>query len=205
MRQERKETASRGRLEAIVGPMFGGKTEELIRRARRAVIAKQEVQVFKPQIDTRYSEDKVNSHSGVEWEAEMVEQESPSEILERIKPETQVVGIDEVQFFNEEIINVCEELVAQGKRVIIAGLPTDFRNEPFGPTPRLMALAEEVDRFPAVCMVCGDEAHFTQRFIDGMPARWDDPVVVVGGDEMYTARCREHHEVPGRPRRRKHG
>jgi thymidine kinase len=173
--------------------MFSGKTEELIRRLRRAVIARQKVQVFKPKIDYRYHVEKVTSHNGIDFEARPVE--SAAEILTALEPETTVVAIDEVQFFDEGIVDVCDDLAEAGKRVICAGLDMDFRGVPFGPMPQLMARAEEVSKLHAICVVCGDEASRTQRLIDGKPAAIDDPVVLVGASEVYEARCRMCHEI----------
>lgn len=184
---------SRGRVELICGSMFSGKTEELIRRLRRAVIARQKVQVFKPLIDTRYHEEQVTSHNGLGFEARPIG--SAREILADLAPDTTVVAIDEVQFFDPEIIDVCDELAEQGRRVICAGLDTDFRGVPFGSIPDLMARAEMVDKLHAICVVCGEEASRTQRLIDGRPARADDPIVLVGAAEVYEARCRQCHEV----------
>ncbi len=184
---------SHGRVELICGSMFSGKTEELIRRLRRAVIARQKVQVYKPLIDTRYHEEQVTSHNGMGFEARPIN--SAREILTDIGPDTTVIAIDEVQFFDPEIIEVCDELAEQGRRVICAGLDTDFRGVPFGPIPDLMARAELVDKLHAICVVCGEEASRTQRLINGQPARADDPVVLVGAAEVYEARCRRCHEV----------
>ena len=174
--------------------MFSGKTDELIRRLVRATIAKQKVQVFKPAIDVRYAVEKVTSHAGSDYDAIPVQK--AAEIREKIEPETTVIGIDEAQFFDPEVVQVAEELATRGIRVLVAGLDTDFRGEPFGPMPVLMSMAEHVDKLHAICMVCGDEASRTQRLVNGRPARVDDPVVIVGASEMYEARCREHHEVP---------
>jgi len=183
-----------GSIEVITGSMFCGKTEELIRRLRRAKIARQNIQVFKPSIDKRYSIEKVKSHSGSEFDAVPIE--SVDAIYEKLFPDTTVVGLDEAQFFSDEVINIVQNLADNGIRVIVAGLDTDFRGEPFGPIPILMAKAERVDKLHAICMVCGEAASRTQRLVDGLPARYDDPVVIVGASEMYEARCREHHEVP---------
>lgn len=184
---------SRGRIELICGSMFSGKTEELIRRLRRALIARQKVQVFKPVIDDRYHVEKVTSHNGLDFEAQPVSRSA--DIVTMLDPETTVVAIDEVQFFEPDVVDLCEELADAGKRVIVAGLDTDFRGVPFGPIPDLMARAEEVDKLHAICVVCGQEASRTQRLIDGQPAAQDDPVVLVGAAEVYEARCRECHEV----------
>ena len=183
-----------GSLEVVCGSMFCGKTEELIRRLRRAEIARQKVQVFKPAIDTRYVEEKVMSHAGMAFDAIPVR--DAVEILSSLAPETTVVGIDEAQFMSAEIMNVVDELVERGMRVIVAGLDMDFRGEPFGMMPFLMAKAERVEKLRAICMVCGESASRTQRLVNGSPARYDDPVVIVGASEMYEARCRQHHKVP---------
>jgi thymidine kinase len=183
-----------GSVEVICGSMFSGKTDELIRRLRRATIARQHVQVFKPAIDVRYAVEKVTSHAGTDYAAIPVEK--AGDIRRRLDEKTTVVAIDEAQFFDSEIIPVVEELAAMKMRVIVAGLDTDFRGEPFGPMPILMARAEHVDKIQAICMVCGEPASRTQRLVNGKPARFDDPVVIVGAAEMYEARCRAHHEVP---------
>jgi thymidine kinase len=183
-----------GSIEVICGSMFSGKTDELIRRLVRATIARQKVQVFKPSIDIRYAVEKVTSHAGSDYDAIPVQK--AAEIREGIEPDTTVVGIDEAQFFDPEVIQVAQELATRGIRVLVAGLDTDFRGEPFGPMPILMSMAEDVDKLHAICMVCGNEASRTQRLVNGKPARFDDPVVIVGASEMYEARCREHHEVP---------
>jgi thymidine kinase len=183
-----------GSLEVITGSMFSGKTDELIRRLRRARIARQKIQVFKPSIDTRFAEDKVTSHAGTEFEATPVA--TALEIPRLVTPETTVVGIDEGQFLDDSLARVALDLADRGMRVIVAGLDTDFRGEPFGVMPVLMAQADHVDKLYAICMVCGAEATRTQRLINGRPARYDDPVVVVGASELYEARCRMHHQVP---------
>jgi thymidine kinase len=182
-----------GRMEVICGSMFSGKTEELIRRLRRARIAKQKVQVFKPAIDDRYHAERVMSHDGADFAAQPVG--SAAEIPALIAPDTTVVAVDEVQFFDPQILDVCEALVEDGKRVICAGLDMDFRAMPFGPMPDLLARAEEVRKLHAICVVCAEEASRTQRLIDGEPAAFDDPVVLVGADEVYEARCRQCHTV----------
>ena len=183
-----------GYIEVITGSMFCGKTDELIRRLRRATIARQKVQVFKPAIDNRYAVEKVTSHAGSEFDAIPIQ--NANEILERLSADTTVVGIDEAQFFDPQVIAISERLADRGLRVLVAGLDTDFRGEPFGPMPILMAKAEIVDKLHAICMVCGEPASRTQRLVDGNPARYDDPVVIVGADELYEARCRMHHQVP---------
>ncbi len=183
-----------GRVEVIAGPMFSGKTEELIRRLRRAEIARQKIQVFKPSLDKRYGTEKLASHAGSEFEATPVNE--ADEILKQVEEGTTVVAIDEAQFFDHKITSVVQSLADQGIRVIVAGLDTDFRGEPFGPMPVLMVQAEQVDKIHAICIVCGDAATRTQRLIDGKPAHFDDPIVIVGASELYEARCRDHHEVP---------
>lgn len=188
---------SHGSIEVITGSMFSGKTDELIRRLVRARIARQKVQVFKPAIDVRYAIEKVTSHGGAKLDAIPVA--SAAEILEHLEADTTVVGIDEAQFFDEQIVSIAEMLAERGLRVIIAGLDMDFRGEPFGSMPLLMAKAERVDKLQAICMVCGEPASRTQRLVNGQPARYDDPVVIVGAAELYEARCRLHHEVPGKP------
>jgi thymidine kinase len=174
--------------------MFSGKTDELIRRLRRATIARQKVQVFKPAIDNRYAVQKVTSHAGSDYDALPIT--TAAEILSYLDRDTTVVGIDEAQFFDGEIVSIAQRLADRGVRVIIAGLDTDFRGEPFGPMPVLMASAERVDKLQAICMVCGEPGTRTQRLVNGKPAHFNEPVVIVGAAEMYEARCRAHHEVP---------
>jgi thymidine kinase len=190
---------SDGWLELICGSMFSGKTEELLRRIRRAEIARKKVQIFKPAIDNRYGLVRVASHNGVVREDAIVVS-CAQEILDRLAPDTTVIAIDEVQFFDDAVSHVADLLAGRGLRVIAAGLDQDFRGEPFGPISTLMALAEYVDKLQAICVVCGAPASRTQRLIDGHPVRYDDPVILVGGSESYEARCRSCHEVPGRPR-----
>ena len=185
---------TQGSIEVICGSMFSGKTDELIRRLVRAKIARQKVQVFKPQIDVRYTAEKVTSHAGAAFDAVPVD--SPAEILRKFEPDTTVVGIDEAQFMDETVVGVVQDLAQRGVRVLVAGLDMDFRGEPFGAMPVLMSKAERVDKLHAICMVCGDEASRTQRLVNGKPARYDEPIVIVGAAEMYEARCRLHHEVP---------
>ncbi|MED2972083.1 MULTISPECIES: thymidine kinase [unclassified Fictibacillus] len=186
-----------GWVEVICGSMFSGKSEELIRRVRRAKYGKLEVQVFKPLIDNRYSEESVVSHNGTAVIARPVEKSV--DILKSVSPDTEVVAIDEIQFFDEDVISVVQELADHGIRVIVAGLDQDFRGEPFGPMPKLMALAESVTKLHAICMVCGSPASRTQRLINGKPASYDDPIILVGASESYEPRCRHCHEVPGKP------
>lgn len=186
-----------GSVEVITGSMFSGKTDELIRRLRRAKIARQKIQVFKPSVDTRYGEAKVTSHAGTDFDATPVA--AAGAIFERLASDTTVVAIDEAQFFDGGLAGVVQGLADRGLRMIVAGLDTDFRGEPFGPMPTLMAQAERVDKLHAICMVCGDAASRTQRLVDGRPARYDEPIVVVGASDLYEARCRRHHEVPAAP------
>lgn len=182
-----------GYIEVIIGPMYSGKSEELIRRIKRAKIAKQNIVVFKPSIDNRYSECDVVSHSGDSVNAIPIS--NPKEIYNFIDEKTQVVGIDEVQFFDEEIVNIAVDLADRGIRVIAAGLDMDFKGEPFGPTPRLLAIAEFVDKIQAICSVCGQPATRSQRLINGEPAKYDDPIIQIGAVESYEARCRKCHIV----------
>jgi thymidine kinase len=184
----------RGWIEVICGSMFSGKTEELIRRVRRAQIARQKVQVFKPRLDDRYQFERVASHTGMHLDAVVVGK--AREIPQLVVPDTDVVVIDEGQFFDWTIADVCNLLADNGRRVIIAGLDTDFRGEPFGPMPLLMAQAERVDKLQAICVVCGAPASRSQRLINGRPAFYDDPIIMVGADEVYEARCRHCHQVP---------
>lgn len=184
----------RGWIEVITGGMFAGKTEELIRRVRRAQIAKQKVQVFKPALDDRYTVEKVASHAGIHFEATPVQ--GAKEILELVEDNTTVVAIDEAQFFDEAIADIANNLADKGLRVIVAGLDMDFRGESFGPVPQLLAQAEKIDKLHAICVVCGAEASRTQRLINSRPASYDGPVILVGASEVYEARCRHCHQVP---------
>jgi thymidine kinase len=183
-----------GVVEVICGSMFCGKTDELIRRLRRATIARQKVQVFKPSIDDRYKIEKVTSHAGSDFDATPIQKSG--KIIELLKVDTTVVGIDEAQFFDTQIVDIVDLLAERGLRVIVAGLDLNFKGEPFGCMPILMARAEQVDKLQAICMVCGEPASRTQRLVNGKPARYEDPVIIVGASEMYEARCRLHHEVP---------
>ena len=182
-----------GYIETVIGPMYSGKSEELIRRIKRAKIAKQNIVVFKPKIDDRYSKEDVVSHSGDSVNAIPIN--SAKEIYNFIDSKTQVVGIDEVQFFDEQIVEIAVDLADKGIRVITAGLDMDFKGEPFGPTPRLLCVSEFVDKIQAICSVCGQPATRSQRLINGEPARYDDPIIQVGAVESYEARCRKCHVV----------
>ena len=187
-----------GRIEVICGSMFCGKTEELIRRVRRAIIAKQKIKVFKPSLDDRYGIQNITSHTGQTVAAVPVL--DSSEILQIANGDTTVVAIDEAQFFDAGIVGVVQELVDKFDiRVIIAGLDLDFRGEPFGAMPQLLSIAEEVVKLHAICVVCGENASRTQRLVNGAPALYHDPIILVGAQESYEARCRQHHEVPGSP------
>lgn len=188
---------STGWIEVICGSMFSGKTEELIRRIHRAQIARQKVQVFKPAIDQRYSEGAVASHNGLQTHAIPVN--SVAELRQLVDSTATVIAIDEVQFFDASVVALCQELAGQGKRVICAGLDMDFRGEPFGPIPQLLAVAEKVDKLQAICVICGGPASRSQRLINGQPAHYNDPIVLVGASEVYEARCRGCHVVPGHP------
>ncbi|MEB3188291.1 MAG: thymidine kinase [bacterium] len=186
-----------GWIEVICGSMYCGKTEELIRRIRRAEIARQSVQVFKPILDSRYVAEDVSSHSGRRIRA--IRTEGSHEIALLTRPETQVVAIDEIQFFDEGVLDVVQALADAGKRVVCSGLDLDFRGQPFGFMPRLLAIAEQVEKFTAICVQCGAPATRSQRLIDGQPARWDDPIILVGAAEAYEPRCRACHVVPVDP------
>lgn len=183
-----------GWIEVICGSMFSGKSEELIRRIRRSQFAKQKIAVFKPEIDDRFSEEAVVSHNGTTVIANPIA--SSNHIEQFVTDDYDVIAIDEAQFFDEGIVDVVMELANRGFRVIVAGLDQDFRGEPFGPMPRLMAVAEHVTKLQAVCTVCGSPSSRTQRLINGTPAGYDDPIILVGASEAYEARCRKHHEVP---------
>jgi thymidine kinase len=175
-----------GHIELICGSMFSGKSEELIRRLRRAQIARRRIQVFKPQIDDRYHATAIASHSELRIDAQAVGE--PSDILRQLEDRTEVVGIDEAQFFSKEIVGVCEKLANQGRRVIVAGLDQDYLGRPFEPVPTLMAVAEYVTKTLAVCVVCGAPANRSQRLVSS------DDRVVVGASQSYEARCRRCFE-----------
>ncbi|WP_010236191.1 thymidine kinase [Clostridium arbusti] len=183
-----------GWIEVIVGPMYSGKSEELIRRIRRAKIARQKVQVFKPEIDNRYSIEDVVSHCGEKEEAIPVK--DSKEIVRLLEDDSDVVAVDEVQFFDKNIVDILTAIADNGKRVICAGLDMDFRGNPFGCVPSLMAIAEFVDKIQAICMCCGNPATRTQRLINGKPANYYDPILLIGAKESYEARCRKCHCVP---------
>ncbi|SFE09403.1 thymidine kinase [Lentibacillus persicus] len=187
-----------GWLEVICGSMFSGKSEELIRRVRRATYANLSVRVFKPVVDDRYANESVVSHNGTSIIARAVKHSA--DILEYVEDkQIDVVGIDEAQFFDKKVVLAANEMANKGIRVIAAGLDTDFRGEPFGPMPELMAQSESISKLNAICPICGSPASRTQRLIDGKPASYDDPVIMVGASESYEPRCRHHHDVPNKP------
>lgn len=186
-----------GTVEVITGCMFAGKTEELIRRVNVLRYAHKNIIVFKPKVDDRYSTEAVVSHSGNKIDS--IDITDPKEILDHVTKDHDVVAIDEVQFFDNTIIAICEHLALQGKRVMVAGLDMDFRGEPFGVIPSLMTTAEFVTKLTAVCTVCGAPATRTQRLVDGQPASYDDPIVLIGASEAYEARCRHDHKILNKP------
>jgi thymidine kinase len=194
------------RLHVIAGCMFSGKTGHFLEIVTRAEIARRKVQVFKPIVDDRWGKlQQVRSHSGSEHEATPVLK--PKEILDHLEAGTQIVAIDEVQFFDpKEIIEVIQYLLDADIQVIVAGLPLDFRGEPFGAMPTLLALADEIDRLTAICThtdndgICGQEATRTQRLIGEKPAQYTDPIIMIGANDNYQARCPKHHQVPGKPK-----
>ncbi|MBC7562442.1 MAG: thymidine kinase [Gemmatimonadaceae bacterium] len=187
-------TSSGGWIEVIAGVMFSGKSEELMRRVRRATIARKRVHVFKSHLDDRYAGlYNVSSHDGRDLEATPVD--SSWQIAQQLEPTAQVVAVDEVQFLDAGIIALATALAERGRRVILAGVDTDFRGEPFGAMPQLMAVAELVTKLHAICVLCGNPASRNQRLIDGKPARWDSPTIMVGSAQAYEARCRACHRV----------
>lgn len=189
---------NKGSLEVICGPMFSGKSEELIRRLRRAKIAKQNVITFKSDLDNRKSLEHVVSHDGNMVEAQPINE---IELIEKkaFAKDVHVIGIDEVQFFSSDIIPLICALIDQGKRVIVAGLDLDFRGAPFGPMPTLLAIADKITKLRAICCECGMDAHFTQRLVNNEPARYDDPTIMIGAQESYQARCRSCYAIDKKP------
>ena len=186
-----------GWIEVVCGVMFSGKSEELIRRVRRAMIAKKRVQVFKSHLDERYAGIYViSSHDGRTTEAIPVD--TPEQIARQVKADTDVIAVDEAQFLDASIVDLATDWANNGMRVILAGTDTDFRGEPFGPMPQLLAIAEVVDKLHAICVKCGNPASRNQRLIAGRPARYDSPTIMVGSAESYEARCRSCHSVPRR-------
>lgn len=186
-----------GWIEVITGPMYAGKTEELIRRVKRLEYAEQNVIVFKPTIDDRYAADEVVSHNNNRTRS--INIAKASEIMKYVEKDTDVVAIDEIQFLDDEAVAICEYLADHGVRVIVSGLDRDFRGEPFSFMPKLLAIAEEVTKLTAICVCCHTPATRTQRIVNGKPANYGDPIILVGAKDTYEARCRHCHEVPGRP------
>jgi len=184
-----------GWIEVITGVMFSGKSEELVRRVRRAVIAKKRVQVFKSHLDARYAGlYTVSTHDGGLVEAEPVD--SGEAVMRALRPDTEVVAVDEVQFLDDGIVTAANGLADRGVRIVLAGIDMDFRGLPFGPMPTLLAIAEIVDKLQAICVVCGGPASRNQRLVNGKPALWESPTIMVGGQGSYEARCRHCHKVP---------
>lgn len=182
-----------GRIEVITGSMFSGKTDEMLKRLERAELAGKQVKAFTPAVDDRYGEERIGSHRGNHVEAENIE---PSEIGRKTDEiDADVVAVDEANFFKSELVDACQELADSGKRVIVSGTDTDFRGEPFEPLPRLMAVADYVEKRRAVCAECGKPATRNQRLIEGEPAPEESPTVLVGGEDRYEARCRHCHEL----------
>ncbi|HEY8395673.1 MAG TPA: thymidine kinase [Bacilli bacterium] len=191
-----------GWIEVIAGSMYAGKTEELLRRVKRIQYAKKNVLIFKPRIDDRYSKNEVVSHNN--GRIKSIDIADAREIYEHCGDKLPyAIAIDEVQFLGPEVIDVCEDLADRGVRVIVAGLDKNFRGEPFGVMPDLLARAEFVTKLDAICQVCGAPATRTQRLIDGKPAHYDDPIIKIGAKEQYEARCRHCHIVPGKPNGKK--
>lgn len=194
------EHSSAGWVEVISGVMFSGKSEELMRRVRRATLARKKVQVFKSHLDERYGGIQViSSHDGGRIDAEPVS--TSTEIMEHTRRDTEVVAIDEVQFLDDGIVTVANALADAGVRVIVAGTDMDFRGRPFGPMGNLLAIAEKIDKLNAICVICGATATRNQRLIDGEPAPAEGPTIQVGGLETYEARCRDCHDVPSELRK----
>jgi thymidine kinase len=195
MTREMHHSPRAGWIEVVAGVMFSGKSEELIRRVRRAIIAKKKVQVFKSHLDDRYHGVlTVSSHDGRAVEATPVD--SALQIARQLNNLADVIAIDEAQFLDAAVVPLATSLASRGIRVIVAGTDTDFRGEPFGPMPQLMAVADVVDKLHAICVICGGPATRNQRLFEGKPARYDSPVIMVGGRESYEARCRHCHQVP---------
>jgi thymidine kinase len=182
-----------GWIEVICGPMFAGKSEELIRRIKRLEYAKKKTLVFKPSIDVRYSSNEVVSHSNLKTKSIAIKESK--EILDYVDSTTFAIAVDEVQFLDKEIIYLAQKLALKGIRVILGGLDTDFRGEPFPITASLMTIAEDVLKLTAICVVCGAPATKTQRIINGKPAHYSDPIIKVGAAEAYEPRCRHCHQV----------
>ncbi len=186
-----------GWIEVICGPMFAGKTEELLRRVKRLEYAKKNIIVFKPLIDNRYAANEVVSHNNNRTRS--VNISYARQILDYVNKDTEVVAVDEIQFLDGEAVQICEFLASKGIRVIVSGLDKDFRGEPFSFMPKLLAMAEYVTKLTAICVVCGIPATRTQRMVNGKPAKYNDPIVLIGAEESYEARCRSCHKVYRKP------
>lgn len=185
---------SAGQIEVICGSMFSGKSEELIRQVRRALYGNIRVHVFKPAMDDRYADEAIVSHNGTSVVARPVQK--ATQMLDVLVDGAEIVAVDEAQFFDDGLIEVTQTLANKGIDVLIAGLDTDFRGEPFGPMPELLAISNTVNKLSAICPICRNPASRTQRLIDGRPALYDDPIILLGAQESYEPRCRHHHEVP---------
>jgi thymidine kinase len=189
---------SHGRLEVICGPMFSGKSEELIRRLRRAKVARKQVIAFKHRVDSRTAVEYVDSHDGSKIDAHLID--DPQLLFDLANQDAiEVVGVDEIHFFPRTIIATLCELINNGKRIIVAGLDLNFRGEPFDPMPILLAIADEVTKLRAVCLLCGQDAHYTQRLVNGQPAQYQDPLIMIGTHEAYQARCRNCYIIDKHP------
>ncbi len=187
-----------GTLIVITGSMFAGKSEELIRQVRRALYARKKVQVFKSALDNRWDSAAIATHNGVRFEA--IPASSSADLERLVEPDTEVIAIEEIQFFDEGVVALCDRWANEGRTVIVAGLDQDFRGQPFGFMPVLLALADEVIKLRAICARCGQLASKTQRLVDGRPASWDEPTILIGAAEKYEARCRRCHRVLNAPR-----
>ena len=182
-------------LEIITGPMSCGKTEELLRRIRRCQIAQKNIKVFSPELDTREEKNIVSSRNGLSFDA--IKVKNSNEILDMVEDNDEIIAIDEIQFFDEDIVDVVKELISERKKIIACGLDLDFKGEPFGSMPELLSIASKVDKLMAICMKCGSEYGVrTQRLINGVPAGKNSPLIMIGGDETYEARCLDCYEAP---------
>lgn len=183
--------------EMVTGPMSCGKTEELLRRIKRAIIAQKRVKIFSPIVDTRVKGDYIESRNGLAQDA--IKVALSTDILRYIEKDDNIIAIDEIQFFDKDIVDIVKKLMASGKKVIAAGLDLDFKSQPFGSMPELLCLADKVDKLTAICMKCGSEyANRTQRLVQGEPADINSPLIMIGGDETYEARCMDCYELPDR-------
>ena len=189
---------AKGSLEVICGSMFSGKTDELIRQITRAQFAQLNTLIFKHTLDDRKTIDYIHAHNGKKLKAIAID--NPLNITDFIFEEVDVVGIDEVQFFDQDIISIILDLVEMGKRVIVAGLDLDFRGNPFGSMPAILSIADSITKLSAVCILCGKDAHYSQRLVNGKPASYNDPLVMTGAEEHYQARCRDCYEIDKKTR-----